>query len=179
MDTRNLKEVLQEFPEVFAPGLGTYSGPPVKLHMYPQSMPICLKARKIPIALRRKVDAEIDRLCECGVLVPVSTTEWGTPVVPVLKPDGSIRLCGDYKHTINKSLRKDHYPVPSVSHLLTELTGGRYFVNLGLSQAYLQLTVDDESAKLQTIITHRGAFKCTRLQFGVATARPCDLPVFH
>lgn len=42
---------------------------------------------------------EINRQVELGILEPVKL--WVTPVVPILKKDGSIRLCGNYKVTVN------------------------------------------------------------------------------
>ncbi len=161
---------MSEFSEVFAEGLGQYFGPPVTLHMKEGVAPVCLKPRRVPLALRSKLDKEIDRLCELGVLEPVTFSEWATPIVLVFKPNGDLRLCGDYKSTINRALNQDLHPVPLVPHLLAELAGGQYFIKLDLSQAYLQLRVDEASAKLQTITTHRGAFKCNRLQFGVSSA---------
>lgn len=166
VDATSVESVLAEFPEVFEEGLGTFKGHRVSLHLDPNMKPIQLKARNIPFALRSKVEQEIDRLVKQGVLVPVKFTEWATPVVPVLKSNGQIRLCGDYKCTLNKAVCQDPYPVPAINRLLAELTGGRHFAKLDLSQAYLQLVVD-ASAKAQTIVTHRRAFKCTCLQFSV------------
>ena len=116
-----------------------------------------------------KVEKELQCLQDQGVLEPVTHTEWATPVIPILKPNGDVRLCGDYKCTINKPLRQDPYPVPAVSQILADPAGGRHFVKLYLSQAYLQLVVDDATTKVQTIVTHKGAFKVKRL-VGVSTA---------
>ena len=52
----------------------------------------------------------MNRLEKAGVLEKVEYSEWVTPVVPVLKPDRSIRLCGDYKVTINPILEVPDYP---------------------------------------------------------------------
>lgn len=57
-----------------------------------------------------------------------------------------------------------------VQHLLHSLGRGRVFAKLDLVQAYQQLPVDEPMALAQTIVTHRGAFKCTRLQFGFSVA---------
>lgn len=65
----------------------------------PQSSPKFLRARHVPFALRATVDEELERLVEAGVLVPVRHSEWGTPIVPVVKENGDIRICGDYKTT--------------------------------------------------------------------------------
>ncbi|OUC48885.1 hypothetical protein D917_05891, partial [Trichinella nativa] len=65
---------------------------------------------------------------------------------------------------------KHAYPIPAVNQLLASLSGGKVFAKLDLAQAYQQLTVDDATADAQTIITHRGAFRVKRLQFGISAA---------
>ncbi|KAK9403598.1 hypothetical protein NXF25_008425 [Crotalus adamanteus] len=77
------------------------------------------------------------------------------------RANGDIRICADYKCTLNKALQQHAYPVPVVSHILDSLKGGHVFAKLDLAQAYQQLPVDDDAAIAQTIVTHRGAFKET------------------
>lgn len=74
--------------------------------------PIFHKARLVPFALRPKVGAEIDRLLATGILSKVDRSEWATPVVPIIKKDGSVRLCGDFKVSVNPKLQVDQYPLP-------------------------------------------------------------------
>ena len=62
------------------------------------------------------------------------------------------------------------YPLPVVDELFANLTGGKYFSKLDLSNAYLQLPLDDESKQLVTINTHKGLFQYNHLPFGVASA---------
>ena len=100
------------------------------------------------------------------MLKRVDHAEWAAPIVPVPKRDGSIRVCGDYKVTINPSLQ---YPLPKPSDLMTCLTGGRRFTKLDLTAAYQQMLLDEESASLVTIKTHLGLYKCCRLPVGVAS----------
>ncbi|XP_015271459.1 PREDICTED: uncharacterized protein K02A2.6-like, partial [Gekko japonicus] len=119
---------------------------------------------------KHKVEKEIDKLVEQGVLEPVPYSKWETPIVTPVKSDGSIRLCADYKCTINKALQQHSYPVPVISHILASLGGGKIFAKFDLAQAYQQLPVTPEAAEAQTIVTHQGAFKVNRLQFGVNVA---------
>ncbi|XP_015262798.1 PREDICTED: uncharacterized protein K02A2.6-like, partial [Gekko japonicus] len=158
------------FPDVFAEGLGRYKGPPVAFDLDPSVKPIRLKYRKVPVSLKHKVEKEIDKLVEQGVLEPVPYSKWETPIVTPVKSDGSIRLCADYKCTINKALQQHSYPVPVISHILASLGGGKIFAKFDLAQAYQQLPVTPEAAEAQTIVTHQGAFKVNRLQFGVNVA---------
>ena len=45
--------------------------------------------------LKRGVKEEIDGLVNSGIIVP-STSPWASPIVPVTKPDNSVRVCVDY-----------------------------------------------------------------------------------
>ena len=69
--------------------------------------------------------------------------------MPVLKdakdPSGPIRICGDYKITVNKAAPVDSYPIPNTIDQLATLAGGEKFTKLDLSQAYQQLELDEES----------------------------------
>ena len=56
--------------------------------------------------------------------------------MPVMKPDKSIRICGDFKLTINRVAQLDRYPIPKVEDLFSTLSGGTSFTKLDLSQAY-------------------------------------------
>ncbi|XP_033005510.1 uncharacterized protein K02A2.6-like [Lacerta agilis] len=160
----------QEFAVVFDGQLGRYTGPPVSFDLDPAVCPIRLKPRRVPFALKPKIDEELDKLVEQGVLEPVSHARWETPIVCPLKANGAVRICTDYKCTLNKVLQQNAYPVPVVSHVLASLAGGQILAKLDLPQAYQQLPVDDTTADAQTIITHRGAFRVKRLQFGVSVA---------
>lgn len=104
------------------------------------------------------------------MLEPVDHAHWETPIVIPMKPDGSTRVYTDYKCTLNKALQANCYPVPVVQHLLHSLGQGTIFAKLYLVQMYQQLPVDDTTTYAQTIVTHRGAFQCHRLQFGVSVA---------
>ncbi|XP_032068760.1 uncharacterized protein K02A2.6-like [Thamnophis elegans] len=162
--------LVNEFPTVFDGSLGKYTGTPVSFNLDPSVQPVRLKPRRVPIALKPKVDAELEKLVAQGILEPVDHARWETPIVLPIKPDGSVRICADYRCSINRALPSNAYPVPVVQHLLHTLGEGTVFAKLDLAQAYQQLVVDDEAAEAQTIITHRGAFRCRRLQFGVSIA---------
>ena len=135
-----------------------------------QSQPRYFKARPVPYALRDKVEAELQRLQTLKVITPVTYTAWAVPIVPVVEADGSIRICGNYKVTINRALILDTYPLPRVEDLFSALSGGTVFSKLDLSHAYLQLPLDDASKPYTTISTHKGLFQYERLPFGIASA---------
>ena len=76
------------------------------------------------------------------------------PIVPVPKPDGSVRICGDSKVTIILVLQIDKHPFSKPENLLTILAGEQNFLNLDLSQVYQQMLLDPEDRKYTTINNH-------------------------
>ena len=128
------------------------------------------KARSIPFALKEKVELELQKLEQLGIISPITHSEWAAPIVPVMKQNGNVRICGDYRVTVNQAIQIDSYPLPKIEELFAKLSGGKYFTKLDMSQAYLQLQLDDDSKKLVTVNTHRGLFQYNRLPFGVSAA---------
>ena len=57
----------------------------------------------MPYALKGKIEKELDCLEQQGVIEPVTFSEWAAPIVPVLKKNGTVRICGDYKMTVNEA----------------------------------------------------------------------------
>ena len=82
-------------------------------------MPKFCKARPVPYALKGQVEEELVTLTREGILEPVEMAEWAAPIVPVVKTDKKIRICGDFWLTINLALEVDRYPINRgfVSHL--------------------------------------------------------------
>ena len=89
---------------------------------------------------------------------------------PFLKPNNTIRICGDYKCTVNQVSKLDNYPIPKTEDLLATLGGGEKFSKFDMSQAYQQLVLDDDSKKYTTINTHKGLFCYNRLAYGISSS---------
>ena len=88
------------------------------------AIPQFFKPRPVPFALKEKKAEEIKRLESLGVLEKVDFSDWATPIVPVLKPDGTVRICADYKVTLNPILAVPEYPMPRAEELFTQVNGG-------------------------------------------------------
>ena len=84
--------------------------------------------------------------------------------------NGNVRICGDYCVTVNQAIQIDSCPLPKIEELFAKLFGGKYFSKLDMSQAYLQLQLDDDSKKLVTVNIHCGLLQYNRLPFGVSAA---------
>ena len=160
----------KEFGGLFEEKLGRFEGPPVKIHLKQEVQPIFWKARSVPYALKAGIEKYLDQAVKDGVLEQVDHSDWACPVVPVVKPDQSIRLCGDYKLTVNRAVKVDRYPLPTIADLYAKLSGGIVFTKLDLSQAYHQIVVEENSREALTINTHKGLFRPTRLPFGLSSS---------
>jgi hypothetical protein len=88
--------------------------------------------------LRPKVEQELDKLEKQNILTPVQVSDWASPVIPVLKKDGRVRISGDFKVTLNSCLRVDQYPMPKIDDIFANLAGGQKFGKIDLRQTYLQ-----------------------------------------
>ena len=119
------------------------------------AQPKFYKARSVPFALKSKVEAELANLLSKGIISPVKHSTWAAPVVPMLKKNGKVRICGDYKLTVNQAAPTKMYPLPLMEELLTAMSGGKYFSKLNLQYAYLQLPLDTASKQYVAINTHR------------------------
>ncbi|UYV72488.1 K02A2.6-like [Cordylochernes scorpioides] len=159
-----------DFEELFKEEIDAYNGPLIHIDIPDNAEPKFVKARTVPFALRNLVDEKLKALEEQGIIEPIKFSKWASPIVTVLKNDGTIRICHDYKTTVNLYTNPDKYPLPTIPQLLDRLRGGKVFTKLDMAQAYQQLKVDDESSEILTINTPRGLYRVKRLPFGLNSA---------
>ena len=167
---RDIKELLTKHAALFRKDLGTVRGTKAKISVPSDAQPRFYKPRPVAYALKNFEEQELDCLQREGVITPVRFSDWVAPIVPVVKADGNIRICGDYSVTVNSVSRLDSYPLPRINDLFTAMSGGKCFTKLDLSHAYQQLLLDEESKKYTTINTLKGLFQYQRLPFGISSA---------
>ncbi|XP_026687880.1 uncharacterized protein K02A2.6-like [Diaphorina citri] len=169
-DVSKLDRLLTDYSYVFQSKIGPV--PNIKLHLdlKPDVKPVFIKPRPIPYARKQKIEDELEHMEKSGIITKVEHSDWGTPIVPVDKPDGSVRICADYKVTVNQAIKDFNYPIPRIEDIYAQMNGGKYFCTLDLSKAYFHLEMDDESALLQSLSTHKGVYRVNRLMFGVKVA---------
>ena len=165
-----LEELLEKHSVVFKEELGCLlQGVKAQL-LVDDTNPKFHKPRFVPFVFKEKVEAELDRLQSLGIISPVQLSRWAAPIVPVVKQDGSVRICGDFKVTINQVSQVESYPLPRVEEPFATLSGGKQFSKLDLAQAYLQLPLAEDSKEFVTVNTSKGLFQYNRLPFGVSSA---------
>ena len=167
---QRIKALISDFSEVFSEGIGTVKGITGNLTLKEEAKPKFCKARTVPYAFKDKVEREIDNLENQGIITKVHSSDWATPIVPVVKSNGDIRICGDFKTTVNPSLDVEQYTLPRMEDMLATLEHGQTFSKIDLRQAYLQLPLDDASRKITTINTSKGLYSYNRLPFGITSS---------
>lgn len=125
---------LKGYEDVFKPGLGKYTGKPAHIELVEGAQPVFLPPRQVPYAKESRANTALDLLVEEESHFPVQNSEWGTPVINVIKHDGGVRVCGDYSETVNPLCKKDVYPMTTVNQILDKLAGGKFFCQIGSRQ---------------------------------------------
>ena len=132
--------------------------------------PVVHPPRKIPIAIKDKVKAELDRMTEMGVVVKQEEpTDWVNSMVTVIKPNGKIRICIDPRD-LNKAILREHYPLKTVEEVISQMPTAKVFSKLDATSGFWQLRLDENSSKLCTFNTPFGRYRFTRLPFGIKSA---------
>ena len=166
----NVQELLQKYSQIFTAESGKVKGMKASLTLKENAQPKFCKARPVPYALKERVEKELDRLESEGIIQKVDHSDWATPIVAVPKGDNSVRICGDYKVTVNPQLKVDQYPLPRIQEIFASLAGGQKFTKIDLRQAYNQLEMSEDSKSYLTINTHKGLYSYNRLVFGIAAS---------
>lgn len=165
-----VRSLIEKYSSVFRESAGNITGISATINLKSNATPVFIRARQVPFAIRAKIERELSDLVENGVFEKVNHSDWATPLVPVIKPNGSIRLCGDYKVTVNQNLHIDEHPLPTVDELFASMIGGKKISKIDLAKAYLQLSVREADRHILTLSTHKGLYRPTRLMYGIASA---------
>ena len=167
---QKLQLIKQKHPAVFELGLGHCIKTKAHVQLKPDATPVFCKARPIPFAQKQALREELHRLEDQGVLQKTSYSEWAVPIVLVSKPNGKVRICGDFVEVNNRRSHTKQYPIPHIDDLCAKMNGGKLFTTLDLSDAYLQVELDDSSKEICVINTPYGMYKYNRMPFGISSA---------
>ena len=131
-DREPLKVLLTSYVDVFALDSSELGTTQLVTHSINtgQNKPIKQPVRRMPFALRRKVEELIEEMLSQEV-IELSGSPWASPIVLVQKKDGGVRFCVNY-HRLNQITKLDEFPLPRIDNTLDLLTGSRYFSTLDL-----------------------------------------------
>ncbi|KAK7882011.1 hypothetical protein WMY93_028185 [Mugilogobius chulae] len=130
-----------------------------------EGRPLRQKSYRVPQHLVEKLKCEVEEMLRLGVIEP-SNSEWCSPVVIVLKKDGSLRICIDFRK-INAVSEFDAYPMPRIDELLERIGRAQYITTLDLCKGYWQVPLEKSSRPYTAFQTPAGLFQFTVMPFGL------------
>jgi RNase H-like domain found in reverse transcriptase/Reverse transcriptase (RNA-dependent DNA polymerase)/Integrase zinc binding domain len=159
---------LKEYDDVFS-GLGCLPGE-YTIRIKTDAVPKVEPSRRVPLALRDRLKEKLNSLEKQEIIEKVThPTDWVHNLVVVEKLNGDLRLCLD-PTVLNRSVKREHYPIPVAEDVIACLTGKKFFSILDMKDGFHQVKLDKSSSDLCTFSTPFGRYKYLRLPFGLASS---------
>ncbi len=121
-----------------------------------------------PGGIRDAVKKELEELEESGI-IERSSSPWSSPLVPVRKPDGGVRLCVDYRK-LNAITTREPYCMPTLEEMLERVGTGCVLSKVDLAKGFHQVAVDPEHKEKTCFTCPFGKFQYCRMPFGLTNA---------
>ena len=161
--------MLKEYSDIFK-GVGTLPGGPYHIRLKEQYKPVQHPPRSVPVVMQSAYKAELNRLVKEGIITEVKEhTEWINSIVPVMKSNGSLRLCLDPKD-LNKAIERNQWYSRTIDDILPELAKSKYGTLKDVTSGYWHVVLDLSSSLLTTFNTPWGKFRWLRLSFRLKIA---------
>lgn len=136
-----------------------FKGVVVEIPIDDNVQPVQQPYRRVPFALEEKVEEKIRAMLAQGIIERVrGSSRWVSPMVPVLKDSGEIRLCIDMRRA-NQAIVRETHPLPTIEELFGSVSGATIFSKLDVKDAYHQLEISEKSRTITTFITKNGMFR--------------------
>ena len=158
--------ILHEYADVFK-GVGTLPGDPYHIKLKDSYKPVQHPSRSVPLGMQSAYKVELDRLLKKGIITEVHEhTEWINSIVPVMKEDGSLRLCLDPKD-LNKAIERNQSYARTLDDILPELGQSKYFTIKDATSGFWHALLDFRSSLLTTFNTPWGKYRWLKMPFGL------------
>ena len=166
-DRKIVDELKAQFPDVFSDSPGRTKVVTLKIDTGDQE-PVVSHPRRIPDKLKDGVRSEVLKLVEEGIAIP-SSSPWASPIVPVPKKDGSVRICIDYRR-LNEITVGDPFYMVTLEEILERAGRAKVMSKLDLSKGFYQVEVDSRSQEKTAFVCPFGKFEFLRMPFGLKNA---------
>ena len=164
---KDIHGLLSEFSDVFRPGPGKTTLAEHSIETSASSA-VRLPPYRLPHAFREKVQQEIKDMLDHDI-IEHSSSDWASPIVPLQKADGTLRICVDYRR-LNSVSKMDAYPMPRVDDMIDQIGVAKFISTLDLTKGYWQVPVRVEDRHKTAFATPFGLFQFKRMPFGLQGA---------
>ena len=127
---------------------------PVKQHPY-----------RLNPSKQKYLKEEIKYLLENDFIEP-SNSSWSSPCILVPKPDGSYRMCTDYRK-VNCVTKTDTFPIPRMDDCIDKVGKARYVTKFDLLKGFWQVPLTDRAKEISAFVTPDGLFQYKVMPFGM------------
>lgn len=173
LKNKSNENILEEYPDVFQ-GIGCLPGK-YKIELKHNIQPVVHAPRKLPVALKSQIKNKIDEMLAQGIIAKVEgPTDWVSSMTVVKKPNGDLRICLD-PQDLNKAIRREHFKLPTLEEIISNLSGATYFSTLDAKHGFWQVALHEDSTDLCTFNTAFGRYKFLRMPYGISSASE----IFH
>ncbi|CAI5484605.1 unnamed protein product [Closterium sp. Yama58-4] len=167
-----VKEVLEQYKDIMPDDLPA-GVPPARTHEHeiveePGAKPVSRAPYRLSPTEQTDMKKQMEYLLDRKLIRP-STSPYGAPVLFTPKPDGSLRMCIDYR-ALNKQTVKNKYPIPRIDDLLDQLRGATVFSKLDIRSGYWQIKMADNSIHKMAFRTRYGSYEYLVMPFGLCNA---------
>ncbi|CAI7839865.1 unnamed protein product, partial [Closterium sp. NIES-54] len=167
-----VKEVLEQYKDIMPDNLPAGVAP-ARTHEHeiveePGAKPVSRAPYRLSPTELTDMKKQIEYLLDRQLICP-STSPYGAPVLFTPKPDGSLRMCIDYR-ALNKHTVKNKYLIPRIDDLLDQLHGATVFSKLDLRSGYWQIKMADNSIHKTAFRTRYGSYEYLVMPFGLCNA---------
>ncbi|GFO46771.1 reverse ribonuclease integrase [Plakobranchus ocellatus] len=164
---KEARELLQIFADTLSDIPGKTERVQHKIRLTDET-PFRMKQYPLPVHAMDEVDKEINFMLESGI-ISKSTSPYASPITVVMKKDGAIRLCLDFRK-LNKITIFDAEPIPTPDELLGKMKGAKFFTKCDLTKGYWQIPMHEDSKAYTAFQTTQGLMEFNYMPFGLSTA---------
>ena len=107
-------------------------------------------------------------LLQNGMAKP-SNSSWSSPCILVPKPDGTSRLCTDYRR-VNSVTVPDSFPLPRIDDCVDRIGSAAYVSKLDLLKGYWQVPLTSRASEISAFVTPDNFVQYTVMPFGMCNA---------
>ncbi len=163
----DIQGLLSEFDDVFSEVPGNTDRVTMTIDTG-DSQPIRQTPYSVPLGIREKVRDELKNLEDCGIIERCDSS-WASPLVPVRKSDGGIRLCVDYRK-VNAVTEKEPYYIPGFDEMVEKVGTGKVLSKVDLAKGFHQVLVEEKDRDKTCFVCPFGKFRFRRMPFGLTNA---------